>query len=129
METIQVTNKLVIEVHAGGGPGDEARLTIKALDARAGAEAGGVTVYPSELAALRGALAEAAARLVALEPGDQDDVEISLGEAVDLFGLDYAVLAQAAYRGELAARRSGLSWLTTRWAVRQALAEGRLRPG
>ena len=75
-----------------------------------------------------GCLAQAAARLATGETSDQDDLEISLQAAAELFDLDFWTLVQAALAGRLAARRSGLNWRTTRWAVREALADGRLKP-
>jgi hypothetical protein len=122
MDTIAVSSRLVIEIDAG-----QARLVIKSPAAETGGHAGQVSVARSEIAALREALDRAAAYL-APPPDEQDEAEISLKEAARLFDLDHGLLAEAAQRGELAARRSGLSWLTTRWAVRQALSAGRLRP-
>ena len=122
MEIIRISDKLAIEVHPGQGEGQPAFLAIQA------AGGGQVTIAPSELPALREALAQAAARLATGETSDQDDLEISLQAAAELFDLDFWTLVQAALAGRLAARRSGLNWRTTRWAVREALAEGRLRP-
>lgn len=128
MQIIRVSDTLAVEVHPALGEDQPAYLVIKAGDAGVGGGTGQVIVSPSELPALRDALAQAAARLAATEAGDQDDAEITLQAAAQLFDLDYWTLMQAALAGRLAARRSGLSWHTTRWAVREALADGRLRP-
>jgi hypothetical protein len=127
MEILRISDKLLIEVHSGQ-PGGEVYLAIKGVDPATGAATGQVIVSPPELPALREALAQAAARLVAREADDQDKAEITLQAAAELFELDFQTLMQAALSGRLAARLSGLNWRTTRWAVREALAEGRLRP-
>jgi hypothetical protein len=128
MEIIRVSDSLAVEVHPARGKDQPGYLVIKAVAAGPGGGTGQVFVSPSELSALRDALAQAAARLAATEADERDDAEISLQAAAELFELDHWDLMQAALAGRLAARRSGLSWRTTRWAVREALADGRLRP-
>ena len=55
--------------------------------------------------------------------------DITLTEAAELYPLAYSTLAQAAREGRLECRRSGpKTWITTRAAVEEAIANGKLRP-
>jgi hypothetical protein len=47
--------------------------------------------------------------------------ELTLSEAADLYPVAYSTLAQYAREGKLEARRSGATWLTTRWGVEKAI--------
>jgi len=53
---------------------------------------------------------------------------VTLPEVADLYPLAYSTLAQAVREGRLQARQAGKIWITTRAAVEEAIAEGRLRP-
>jgi hypothetical protein len=56
-------------------------------------------------------------------PEDAHEVvfELTLSEAADLYPVAYSTLAQYAREGKLEARRSGATWLTTRWGVEKAI--------
>lgn len=57
------------------------------------------------------------------------DDPLTLSEATAIYPLAYATLAQAAREGRIKAHRSGPKiWLTTRAAIEEAIAEGKLRP-
>jgi len=131
LDPTPVTDNLILELYPARRPGDEPYLVIKSR-----LVPGQVVVRPAELPALRDALARASGlpgmRPPAARPEEHDpveDVEITLREAADIFGLNPGELSAAAYRGEIAARQSGLTWLTTRWAIREAFAAGHLRRG
>jgi len=56
------------------------------------------------------------------------DLLISLTEAAAIVPLAYSTLAQAAREGRIMVRRSGATWLTTRFAIQAAIDSGKLRP-